>query len=151
MEACLLDILQFHFWGLVQGLPRWCCGKESTCQCCRHKRCRFNPCVRKISWKGKRKPTAVFLPGKSHGQRCLVGYNPWDHKESGHGWTHTHTHTHHHHHPHQWIALGWVAVFTKYKQGAERFLIDKWQWEDAPSCKSQGAAVANSKVKGRES
>ena len=26
--------------------------------------------------------TPVFLPGKSHGQRSLVGYSPWDHKES---------------------------------------------------------------------
>ena len=24
----------------------------------------------------------VLLPGKSHGQRSLVGYSPWDHKES---------------------------------------------------------------------
>ena len=23
------------------------------------------------------------MPGKSHGQRRLAGYNPWDHKESG--------------------------------------------------------------------
>ena len=23
----------------------------------------------------------VFLPGKSHGQRSLVGYSPWDRKE----------------------------------------------------------------------
>ena len=26
-------------------------------------------------------PTPVFLPVKSHGQRSLVGYNPWGHKE----------------------------------------------------------------------
>ena len=26
--------------------------------------------------------TLVFLPGKSHGQRSLVGYSPWGHKES---------------------------------------------------------------------
>ena len=25
--------------------------------------------------------TPVFLPGKSHGQRSLVDYSPWDHKE----------------------------------------------------------------------
>ena len=25
----------------------------------------------------------VFLPGESHGQRSLVGYNPWSRKESG--------------------------------------------------------------------
>ena len=27
-------------------------------------------------------PTPLFLPGKSHGQRTLVDYSPWDHKES---------------------------------------------------------------------
>ena len=27
-------------------------------------------------------PTPVFLPGESHGQRSLVGYSPWGHKES---------------------------------------------------------------------
>ena len=27
-------------------------------------------------------PTPVFLPGESHGQRTLVGYSPWGHKES---------------------------------------------------------------------
>ena len=29
-----------------------------------------------------RKPTPVFLPGKFHGQRSLVGYSPWGCKES---------------------------------------------------------------------
>ena len=24
---------------------------------------------------------SVFSPGKFHGQRSLVGYSPWDHKE----------------------------------------------------------------------
>ena len=27
-------------------------------------------------------PTPVLLPGKSHGQRSLVGCSPWDHEES---------------------------------------------------------------------
>ena len=27
-------------------------------------------------------PTPVFLPGKSHGQRSLVGHSTWDHKQS---------------------------------------------------------------------
>ena len=32
---------------------------------------------------GRRKmATPVFLPEKSHGQRSLVGYSPWGHKES---------------------------------------------------------------------
>ena len=28
------------------------------------------------------KPTAVFLPGESPGQRSLAGYSPWGYKES---------------------------------------------------------------------
>ena len=27
-------------------------------------------------------PTPVFLPGEFHGERSLVGYNPWARKES---------------------------------------------------------------------
>ena len=30
----------------------------------------------------ERQPTPVFLPGESHGQRCLVGCSPWGRKES---------------------------------------------------------------------
>ena len=32
-----------------------------------------DPWVRNIPWRGKWQPTPVFLPGKSHGQRNLVG------------------------------------------------------------------------------
>ena len=31
---------------------------------------------------GQWQPTPVFLPGESHGQKSLVGYSPWDCKES---------------------------------------------------------------------
>ena len=34
-------------------------------------------------WSKKWQPTAVFSPGKSHGQRSLGGYSPWGCKESG--------------------------------------------------------------------
>ena len=33
------------------GFPRWLSGKESACQCRRHKRHGFNPWVGKISWR----------------------------------------------------------------------------------------------------
>ena len=36
--------------------------------------------VRKIPWRRKWQPTPVFLPGKSQGQRSLVGYSPWGHR-----------------------------------------------------------------------
>ena len=48
-------------------------------------RCRrrgFDPWVRKTPWRRAWQPTPVFLPGKFHGQRSLVGYGPWSHKES---------------------------------------------------------------------
>ena len=32
-------------------------------------------------WRRKWQPTPVFLPGEAHGQRSLVDYSPWDHKE----------------------------------------------------------------------
>ena len=32
-------------------------------------------------WRRKWQSTPVLLPGKSHGQRSLVGYSPWDRKE----------------------------------------------------------------------
>ena len=40
----------------------------------------------KIPWRRTWQPTAVFLPGKSHGQRSLVGYSPWGCKRVGHNW-----------------------------------------------------------------
>ena len=42
--------------------------------------------VGSLAWRDplekKLQPTPVFLLGKSHGQRSLVGYSPWDHIES---------------------------------------------------------------------
>ena len=55
------------------GFPGCTSGKEPACQC---RRCRFNPWVMKIPWKGKWPPTPVFLPRKSHRQRSLQGYSP---------------------------------------------------------------------------
>ena len=53
-------------------------GKESACQC---RRCGFDPWVGKIPWRRERQPTPVFLSGKSHAQRSLVGSSRWDHRE----------------------------------------------------------------------
>ena len=56
-------------------------GKDSTCHCRRHERCEFDPWVGKIPWRRVWQPTPVLLPGKFHGQRSLVGYSLWGHKE----------------------------------------------------------------------
>ena len=42
----------------------------------------FDPWVGKTPWRRAWQPTLVFLPGESHGQRSLVGYSPWGHRES---------------------------------------------------------------------
>ena len=41
----------------------------------------LTPVSGRFPWRRKWQPTPVFLPGKSHGQRSLVGYSPWGHKE----------------------------------------------------------------------
>ena len=64
---------------LLLWLPKCLRGKEFACHC---RRRRFDPWVRKIPWRRKWEPTPVFLPGKSHGQRSLMGYSPWGHEES---------------------------------------------------------------------
>ena len=61
---------------ICRGFPDGASGKEPTCQCRRLKRFEFDPWVGKIPWRRKWQPTPVFLPGKSHGQRSLVGYSP---------------------------------------------------------------------------
>ena len=67
------------FPGLWTGFPQWLSGKESA----------FNagdtdwvqsPSGR-FPWRRKWQPTPVFLPGKSHRQRSLVGYSPRGPKE----------------------------------------------------------------------
>ena len=42
----------------------------------------FDPWVGKIPWGRKWQSTLGLMPGKSHGQRSLVGYSPWGRKES---------------------------------------------------------------------
>ena len=35
----------------------------------------------RFPWRRKWQLTPVFSPGKSHGQRSLIGYSPWGRKE----------------------------------------------------------------------
>ena len=72
-------------WWLLQvnregrGLPCWLSSKEPACNA---GDTYSKPWVKNIPWRRKQQPTPVFLPGKSHGQRSLVGYHPWGCKES---------------------------------------------------------------------
>ena len=54
------------------GFPGDTDGKE----CLQCRRPGFSPWVRKIPWRRKWQPAAIFLPGKFHGQKGLAGYSP---------------------------------------------------------------------------
>ena len=72
-------------WTRSRSFPDGATGKEPVCQCRKHKKCKFDPCVRKIPWRRTQQPALVFLPGESHGQRSLVGlegYISWCYKHS---------------------------------------------------------------------
>ena len=74
-----------------KGLPSWCSGKETTCQCRRCKRPGFDPWVRKMPWRRRWQPTPVFLPGSP------TSDSPWGLKEldaTEQLIAHTDTHTH---------------------------------------------------------
>ena len=60
-------------------LPWWLKWQSVCLQCGRP---RFDPWVGKIPWRRKWQSTSVFLPGKAHGWRSMVGYSPWGRKES---------------------------------------------------------------------
>ena len=66
-----------------QGFPGGASGKEPACQCMRCKTREFNTGVGKILWRRAWQPTPVFLPGKSPGQRSLLGYSLQDCTELG--------------------------------------------------------------------
>ena len=93
LGSCIASLRLTFYWSkLSQAQPDssstvreinstswWLSGKESACQCRRHKRGGFNPWVSKIPWRRKLQPTPGFLPGKSEGQRSLEGDSPWGH------------------------------------------------------------------------
>ena len=45
------------------------------------RRLRFDPWIRKITWRRNWPSTPVYLPREIHGQRSQAGYSPWDCKE----------------------------------------------------------------------
>ena len=107
-------------------MTRWCSGKKSICQCKRHKRLGFEPWVGKLLWRRKWQLTAVFLPGKCHAQRSLMGCSPWGHKESEMT-EHTHTHTRD---DHETIEHNFFLSSPKYdainNQRSQKIMLEFW-------------------------
>ena len=84
----------------------------------------MDPWVRKIPWRTKWQPAPVFLPGKSHGQRNLVGYSPWGCKELDKT-EHTHTHTS--------LLAYWLL---KYEIYCDLFILDLYQSTHLSQCQN---------------
>ena len=82
----ITDSVDINF-SKLQRLPRWLSCKESACQ---RRRLGLDPWVRKILLRKKWQPIPVFLPGKWHGQRSLVGYSAHVHRVR-HDWDIEHT------------------------------------------------------------
>ena len=88
MYACIYIIHTYIYkhicdingWGFLGGVR----GKEFACQYRRHKRCGFNPWVRKIPWCRKGQLTPVFLPRKFHGQKEPGGLQSTGPQRGGH-------------------------------------------------------------------
>ena len=55
----------------------WLSGEESACSA---GDVGWIPGLERFPGARKQQPTPVFLSGKSHGQRSLVGCSPWGHK-----------------------------------------------------------------------
>ena len=66
---------------LYHGFPGGSVVKNPPAVQATARRLGFHPWVSKIPWRRKWQPTPEFLPEKSHGQRSLTGYSPWDTKE----------------------------------------------------------------------
>ena len=64
-------------------LPGWLRGKEFAWNI---GDAGLTPGSGRSSGEGNGNPLQYSLPGKSHGQRSLVGYSPWGHKHVGQSW-----------------------------------------------------------------
>ena len=75
-----LVVTQKAFPNNWHDFPNGSADRESACNA-GDRRCGFHLWVRKILWRSKWQPTPVFLPGKPHGRRSLVGYSTKGYKE----------------------------------------------------------------------
>ena len=75
------DIVIYIVLIMTGGFPGSSAGKESACNA-RDARDYARSLGQEDPLEEGRQPTPVFWPGECHGQRRLVGYIPWGHKES---------------------------------------------------------------------
>ena len=76
----IVDNISYYFI-CFNNIPRWCCWYRNCLLMQETEETRSNPWISKISWRRKWQSTPVFLPGKLHGWKILVGYTSWGCKE----------------------------------------------------------------------
>ena len=74
-------ILRNHFLCSPIGFPGSSASKESAYDAGNAGDAGSIPGLGRFPWRREWQPTPLFLPGEHHGQRSLVGYSPWGHKE----------------------------------------------------------------------
>ena len=91
-----------NYYTSIQGFSGHATGKESTFQCRRCKRCRFDPWVGKVPWNGKWHPTQYscleYSMGRGAWQAIVHRPQFMGPQRVRHDWAtehkHTYTHTH---------------------------------------------------------
>ena len=78
MNLQVLGVLCGSFACVRKGFLGGSGSKESACNAGDPG---FDPRTGKIPWRREWQPTPIFLPREFHGQRSLVGYSSWGHKE----------------------------------------------------------------------
>ena len=66
-----VSVVGRNFSGGSNGTESACCAVDMG----------STPGLGRFPWSREQLSTAVFWPGKSHGQRSLAGYSPWGPKE----------------------------------------------------------------------
>ena len=86
-------VININWWD-SRGFPGGDSGKQPSCQCRRHKKCRFNPWFRNIPWRRAWQSAPIFLPGESHGKSSpMSGLQSIGLQRVSHDWSdlaHTH-------------------------------------------------------------
>ena len=77
--GCKLDFTKVYVYSV--GFPGGPAVKNLPANYRRYRRQEFSPQVGMVPLRRKWQPHPVFLPGKFHGHRNLVGYSPWGPKE----------------------------------------------------------------------
>ena len=107
------DTLTWRRHTLAIRLPRWRGGNKSTANAGDTRDTDSIPGTGRSPGGGNGNPHQYFLPGKLHGQRILVGYRPWCHKESDMT-EHTYAHSYVISEIMEWLCKNWKHLTSNY-------------------------------------